>query len=1053
MTLPQVSPLGATAAAGNGTAEGERKQVTVLFADVARSMDLAEQLGADELCRVMSGLFEVCREAVEHFGGTVDKFTGDGVMALFGAPVAQEDHARRACYAALRLVEATTAYGLTLRQRRIDLAVRVGLNSGEVVAGSVGGGSYTAVGHTVGLAQRMEALAEPGAAYLSEHTARLIGEDFLLRSLGRVEVKGSTFPLGVFALERAAGGTATPGRRRSGSARLVGRDRELATLEESLAEAREGRAQVFGLVAEAGAGKSRLCDELAARAAAAGVLVRRTAGVSHAQTVPLLPILGLFRDYFAVAAEDSPGEIRAKVRARVLGLDSDLDPELGLIFDFLEVPDPDCPAPQLGPDARRRRVLDVIRRLTQRRSKRETLLLILEDLHWFDPQSVAFLDAWFPSFPGTRTLLVTNFRPEFHAPWMARSYYRQLPLAPLDAVSVGELLAELLGPDQRLSSVSRQLLARAGGNPFFAEEIVRGLAGDGTLVGEPGAYSLARPASEVRVPPSVQAVLAARIDRLAQREKAVLQAASVIGRRFSQPILSAVSGVGGGPLGEILQSLCAAELLQSTGTAGEYRFWHPLTQEVAYGTLVAATRSRHHAAVAGALIAAGVDRHDELAALIATHYEAAADGLEAARWQIRAATRAFRSNVAEVQRLARLAIGFLDAVPETAESLTLGVQARTLILRAGARDGIDVDEADLLLAEARPVAERLAALDLLFGLANAEGSLRLSRGDVPGGLAGFRAAGRHADQTNDAGLRAPARLGLALTLQYAGPVTTGLHAIDELLDLCDDDPSAGADTFGFTVTDTACTYQAILLMLGGRLDESRAAAKRALAGFTERPMAEWHSWNLAHSAHLADCTGEDSDVQHASPAADRALQLARDSGNTTAAIRAMLSVAIVALLHAHPDEAAATLEAALVEARENHCLVDEAGLLTHLALAYLALADRSRARDTGRIAVAVARRHGAKIIECRAQLVCARIWRETVAGEADLAEARAFVTAGELSAHESGAVTYAAFLAEERARLDDDVTSGRAALKACADGYDAIGATGHARRLRAELAS
>ena len=427
--------------------EGERKQVTVMFADVKGSMDLAETLDPEDWATVMKQFFHILSEGVTRFGGTVDKFTGDGIMAIFGAPVSQEDHARRACHAARHLTDAIPSFAAGLRQAQaIDLHVRIGLNSGEVVVGGIGDEgrmSYTALGHTVGLAQRMESMAEPGQAFLTEHTARLVRAHFALRDMGRHDVKGASEPLGVHALGEPAR-LAGPG----SSAVLVGRADELAALEAALARAQQGHAQVVGVVGEAGVGKSRLCDEFVRSLAARGITVRRGRG-------------GLPRPGCAAAARprDPAGllrhsrhrpaaEAQAKVAEQLLDLDPALEDALPLLFDFLEVPDPDRPPPHLSPDVRMSRIFAVLRRMTQRRSERGTLVLLLEDLHWFDPQSLDFFDRLIPSFPGTRTLVLTNFRPEFSPPWAVHSYYRQLPLDPLDAGAVERLLAGLLGGDR-----------------------------------------------------------------------------------------------------------------------------------------------------------------------------------------------------------------------------------------------------------------------------------------------------------------------------------------------------------------------------------------------------------------------------------------------------------------------------------------------------------------------------------------------------------------------------------------------------------------------------
>ncbi|HUR73243.1 MAG TPA: adenylate/guanylate cyclase domain-containing protein [Sporichthya sp.] len=1028
--------------------EGERKQVTVLFADVARSMELAERLDADEWTQIMARLFEICRAAVESFGGTVDKFTGDGVMALFGAPVAFEDHAWRACHAALRLVADAETFASELTRRDVEFGVRVGLNSGEVIAGAVGDSAYTAVGHTVGLAQRMENLSVPGEVRLTEATAALISGGFLLRDLGRHPVKGSSAAVGVYALVAAVAGPRGAARRRTGSALLVGRHAELATLELALKEAQNGRFQLIGIVGEAGAGKSRLCDELARQAAESGVVVRRSAGVAHATSVPLLPVMGWFRDYFAVADSDSPEQVRAKISSRLLGLDAAFEPDLGLLYDFMEAPDPDRPVARLAPEARRRRVLELIRRVTARRSELTTLVILLEDLHWFDRQSVEFLDAWLPSFPGTRTLILTNFRPEFQPPWSRRSYYRQIPLPPLDSGAVTQMLADLLGPDPSCASVAEQVLDRTGGNPFFIEEIVRSLAGDGTLTGTAGAYRSNRPDVKIRVPPTVQAVLGGRIDRLPSVDKVVLQAAAVIGRTFTETILAAVADLGGDELNDALSSLCAEELLQETESAGEFRFWHPLTQEVAYGTLLASARRRRHIAAATALIDSGPERHDELSAVIATHYEAAAEDLEAARWQLRAGNHSLRSDLNEARRRWQASVSHLQATEhDSRDALELGLRARARLLRFSARVGAEVGEVDRLLAEARPAADRLGDPAVLADLAIATGSARFWAGDAAGANSAYREAIAHADRAGDLALQALARGGLALIAPYVGPVAVGREMCQEIFALCDGDPLMGVARIGFSIHDTAKFIQASVEAQAGRLDAADRLIREVVDLFGERPSPEWECWNLSLAAQVAYGLGEPAQADEAVQASAQCLRLAHDSGNVAAGVQARQAAGLAALIGGDAASAAVAFTTGLAEARAHRCgLQEEASLLAHLASAQHAVGRTVAARLTVDEAVAVAGHQGAAVIECLAHLVRARVWRETATGEADLAEARRSLAAGDALVSVSGARTYAAFLAEERARLDSE------GLTAVADAYDAIGATGHAARIRAEVA-
>jgi predicted ATPase len=311
------------------------------------------------------------------------------------------------------------------------------------------------------------------------------------------------------------------------------------------------------------------------------------------------------------------------------------------LFDFLEIADPDRPTSPMAPEARLRRLFTLLRRIIERRSERETMVILLEDLHWFDAASEEFLQMLVESYPGTRTLVLTNFRPEFQAGWMRHSYYRQLPLVPLGSVAVRELLQELLGSHPSLQQLSDHIVERTGGNPFFVEEVVRTLIEEGTLQGGASAYQLTCSLEDLRVPPTVQSLLSARIDRLAVKDKQVLQTAAVVGRTFSEPVLRQVTGLHQEDLGSSLRGLCSAEFIQEEALypVAEYRFWHPLTQEVAYGSLLGERRARIHAAVAGAISSLEPERADERAALLAQHWEAAGDALEAARWNARAALR------------------------------------------------------------------------------------------------------------------------------------------------------------------------------------------------------------------------------------------------------------------------------------------------------------------------------------------------------------------------------------------------------------------------------
>ena len=618
--------------------DGERKQVTVLFADVIGSMDLAERTDPELWRSIMDRFFTMLCDGVHRFEGTVDKFTGDGIMALFGAPLAHEDHAQRACWAALTLQRELAAYATEVRRSDgLNFSVRIGINSGEVVVGQIGDDlrlEYTAVGHTVGLAQRMESLAEPGRAYLTEHTARLVSGYLDLDDLGEFDVKGVSEPVHVHALAGAGGAhTRLDISRARGFTRFVGRGDELTTLEAALEQARGERGTVVGVVGEAGVGKSRLCHEFLERARRRGIPVYEAQGQAHGRDIPFLPVLQMMRSYFGIAESDTDQQAREKVAGRMLLLDDAFAEDLPLLFDFLAVPDPHRPAPRMDPDARQRTLLGMVQRLVHAGTHENPGIYLLEDAHWFDPGTEIFATRFIEALPGSRTLAITNFRPEYSASWMRKSYYRQISLAPLGAEAIKALLAELLGEHPSLNGLPDLIQERTAGNPFFIEEVVRALAESGNIEGKRGAYRLVRPVDDTGVPPTVNTILAARIDRLSEREKSLLQTAAVIGREFSEPVLARAAALGDGELEPVLRTLIAAEFLYEQELYPEalYAFKHPLTQEVAYQSQLGERRAAVHRRVAEALEELYAEKLDERAALLAQHWEAAGDPLAAAR--------------------------------------------------------------------------------------------------------------------------------------------------------------------------------------------------------------------------------------------------------------------------------------------------------------------------------------------------------------------------------------------------------------------------------------
>jgi class 3 adenylate cyclase/tetratricopeptide (TPR) repeat protein len=1039
-------------AAGVGTeVEGERKQLTVLFADVQGSMDLQENLDPEVWAGIMGRFVQILAEGIRLCGGTVDKFTGDGIMALFGAPVAQEDHARRACHAAWHLTKAVAAYTQDLRRSHgVDFHVRLGLNSGEVVVGRVGTDvrlDPTALGHTVGLAQRMEALAEPGRVYLTEYTARLVKRWFRLTDLGPMTVKGAREPLQVFVLDDSRPSPIVVGGDRAlGRSPLVGRQRELATLGDALAAATEGRAQIVGVVGEAGVGKSRLCEEFTRSTTARGISVRHTTGVSHGREVPLLPILGLLRDYFSITDGDGPSQAREKIARRLFDLDPALGETLPLLYDFLEVPDPARLTAQLAPEVRMRRIFQALHRMTQQRSDREVLVLVVEDLHWFDPQSEIFLERLVESLSGSKTLVVANFRPEFSAGWMRHSYYRQLPLAPLPDEAVGEMLGVLLGVDVSLAPLLAFVQERTGGNPFFLEEMVRVLVEDGTLTGGAGSYRLTRPVHEVKVPPSVQAVLAARIDRLPSAHKAILQTAAVIGRTFAEPVLANVTGFAPEALQDALLALCAAELLQGVGNPPvvEFRFWHPLTQEVAYHSLLSDRRTRLHAAVAKALVEHDPDRSGERAAVLAWHWERAGHKLEAARWNVRAGTWALRSEIAEARRRWRAAIDLLKEIDESADGLELSVRAHIRLLQFGARTGIAIDEAERLYAGGRALAERLGDPGLRGMIVMASAAARFWSGDIAGGFIRAEEAAQLGDIADDPEVKVALWLGTPIAVIWRGPLPIGLDRIERLLAASKSNLELGSILMGYSPHARALQVRAALLARAGSLQQARIDADEAIGLSRRRGDLDTLTWALALLPHLTWLSGESDDVE--APAMEAA-RLGEETGNIAGLILGLAGLALAQLIAGRPTEAIITCKRALTQAREHQTgLFEEPSLLAHLARARLQVGDPNGALISADEAVTVARRQGSRVVECLALLTRAQVRRATGAYGAD-GDLTTDLEAALVLAAKTGALTYEPFIREERGRLRLDDTELREALRLCT----VIGATGHARRIQAKL--
>lgn len=837
------------------TDDAERKQVTVLFADVNGSMDLSEGQDPEQWRKIMQRFYSLLADAVTRFEGTVDKFTGDGIMAVFGAPVAHEDHAQRACYAALQMLEDTAEYAAELRRGLgLNFSARIGINSGEVVAGAIGqgeGGEYTAIGHTVGLAQRMESLAEPGRAYLTEQTAALVDGFLELDDLGQFEIKGASEPIGVARLQGVGDARSRLDlSRRRGFTRFVGREAELGELALALEKATGGGGGAVGVVAEPGVGKSRLCHEFAERCRSEGYEVFEASAQAHGTSSPYLPVLQMLRSFFGIGDRDGDRQVREKIAGRALLLDPELAGELPLLFEFLGAPDPERPLPQLSPEARQRALTDLVCGIVNAPKRRQTLVLVVEDLHWIDPGSEAMITTLLETITTTNTLLVVNYRPEYVPAWESAPVFSRLPLAPLERADTGELLRHLAGSDPSLDGLDEPIHERTQGNPFFVEELVRELVECGHLEGQRGAYRLVRPIEDHGVPVTVQAVLAARIDRLEPEGKQLLQVASVVGKEISAEALGLTAGLEEEALDAVLRELVAAGFLYEIEVYPRriLAFRHPLTREVAYGTQLAESRASTHAAAARALVELEPERHDELAALIASHMEAGEELREAARWSARAAFWAGHRRPADAFRLWREVTRLADALEEDEETTALALSSRLQQLDFSWRLGMAEAEASALAAEAKAIADRsgdLRSLALLKLMSSARPGVSHRAAEW---VEGSREATALADQSGDVDLRIAIRGVGAYAEMCAGELDAVDAILDEIFALTGDDIEAGANIVITCPYSWALMARSIVLKERGRLEEAEATASKALhvaASFGDPETESWARGNRA----------------------------------------------------------------------------------------------------------------------------------------------------------------------------------------------------------------
>jgi class 3 adenylate cyclase/tetratricopeptide (TPR) repeat protein len=709
--VPAPAPLRSNEGVGGDIAPGERKQATVLCADIKLTLERIAQHDPEEALKVLEAVLRLMKQAVQRYEGTVNVVTGDGIIALFGVPLAQEDHAVRACYAALQIREAVKQYVQELHHPpRIPILVRAGLNSGEVVTRLMASDlqtEYRAMGYTTHLAARLGQLAAPGTLLVSGETLRLAEGHIHAKAVERVDLAddGDLGPVNLWTAVRSwmtpysgqasreadvyeLTGTAGVQTRfqvlaARGLTGFVGRSAEMEQLERAQIKAQQGHGQVVAIIGEAGLGKSRLLHEYLRSQAVSDCLVLETASLSYRKSNSYQPIIRLLRAYFKIDIRDGVLQIRNKLVGRLHSLDNALTADLPALLALLDVPVEEASWQALDASQRRQRTLDALKRLILRESQRQPVILAVEDLHWIDSETQAFLEALIDSLGSAPLFLVLTYRPEYEHHWGSKSYYTQLRLDVLSPAMTQELIRNLVGGDASLARL-KELLPKHG-NPFFLEESIRTLVETNVLTGRQGAYRLVRPLEELQIPPTVQAILAARIDRLDIVGKRLLQAASVVGTHIPFPLLQLVAGLEEEELRRGLAKLQEAEFLYEARLFPEllYTFKHALTHEVAYGSLLGEQRKALHRQIVDAIERLYQDRLTEQIERLAHHALRGEVWEKALPYLRQAGAKAFtRSANREAAAYFEQALTALPHLAETPATLEQAVDVRLSLRNA-----------------------------------------------------------------------------------------------------------------------------------------------------------------------------------------------------------------------------------------------------------------------------------------------------------------------------------------------------------------------------------
>jgi class 3 adenylate cyclase/tetratricopeptide (TPR) repeat protein len=1023
--------------------QGERKRVTVLFADIKGSTRLAEQAGAEAWHGILDRFFAILSGCVHRYEGTVNQYTGDGIMALFGAPIAHEDHAQRACHAALAMQAEVRRFADELRLKQgLNLTMRVGLNTGEVIVGRIGDDlrmDYTAQGLTVNLAARMEHICEPGHVYLTRNTAALVEGYFRLRDLGEAPVEGADQPIAVFDLE-GEGPMRTRLERQMAriGTRFVGREPEMGALHAALERARGGEGQVVAVVGNAGIGKSRLCHEFAEAAQRSGARVHRATGVPYSNALPLHPLRTLLCGRLGLPETARPDAVRRMVAGTFLLADPGSAAVLPAIYELLGAGEGAARAPEQAAEARNNMFALLARWLP--RGDGPAQVLLIEDLHFADPGTEEFLARLCAEVRATRTLLLLNYRPESLSERLIPLVDEQIQVTALDNHQICDVARAALGTHPSLTGVPERICSRASGNPYYAEEAVQALVDEGHVAGTPGNYVLAKPIEQWRIPDTVHALISARIDRLPEEPRGLLHYASVIGQEFGPRTLATLAALDAEPFEEGLTLLEESGFVHARDSGGDelrYHFCHPLVQEVAYQTQLESHRAQAHARLARSLeqdYPAGGSEPHELSVQIAHHWHAAGDWPKAGYWSFQAARYLSTHDVLQSGRIYQQAIASYDRAPDSPETVRGRIQTRAGLLRMSQFVEIEHERLGQLFSEARAMAEKTGDLpamaEVLFSYANeqlhcgdAETAVRLATEAVQKAVA----VGKGPELVHRF------RLSVLLVFNAAGYPREGLDLVNSVTG-----PGWMTEPIAAENYMSRGFYGFMQSLLGGVRDGERNIRRAAEFADQEDRAASWMH------AFLVDVASLSGEYGQAMADARRAVQRAEQFGSPF-----FRAVAARALGLAHCLEGTAPQALAVVE--QGRAWVAPGGLAHQIEANYLAVLSEvylqcgreADAEATAEQGIASAQRSRSRVWEVRAWMA----WMRLPATPARRARAAQGLERMQELIDGSGAEGFRPALWLARAHWSGAPGAAARFRREALDACRRIGADGHVRRL------